>query len=253
MDAHLCTVIGADRRAAFTSFLETYHVGHDLVKWDEQNDGITQYVAFVDPGVGATYAAARPGPLDWRPNSRQRTAVKTVRVVYFSTQPPEFNGELLQHVDRAHQTVVHSLAYRFADAPDYLDLMLRKSRILVGNRYEARMVEEFVGGSISDLLAEYGIELIVITAGTEPILAYRKGESEPLVYAPRPWEGETVPIGAGDSFAAGLIYALELGCDVADALAIAADCGRLAAASQLSYPDLEAVADISKGMGCAST
>ena len=61
MDAHLCTVIGADRRAAFTSFLETYHVGHDLVKWDEQNDGITQYVAFVDPGVGATYAAARLG------------------------------------------------------------------------------------------------------------------------------------------------------------------------------------------------
>jgi sugar/nucleoside kinase (ribokinase family) len=241
IDAELCTTLGEDYHSEFTEFLTKLGVRSELTKRDERNVGITEYFAFVNANNGSTVAAALTPNLDWQSTPTQLQAVKAFQIVYFSTNPPAFNLELLNQVNPESQQIVHNLGIRFAQAPQYIKPMLDKSHILIGNRHEFRILEELTGLSARSLIELGQIELVIATSGTQPIKAHVRGQSDPVVITPNPARGEVIPIGAGDSFAAGLIAALDMSHTIETALAFASKCGRLAAESYNSYPDLAAV------------
>jgi sugar/nucleoside kinase (ribokinase family) len=242
VDTHLCTVIGTDQRETFDRFLAAYGINARLVKWDDTAPGVTEYVAFASPTDGTTAAIALAPPLDWTCSKAQLAGVYEFPIVYFSTNKPAFNLQLLEHVNPDAQCVVHSLGIRFEEEPSYVEMLLRKASLLIGNRHEFSMLSAMTGAAIPELIAQGSVVRAIVTSGDQPLQIYERGGAEPALYSITGHDGRVVPIGAGDSFAAGLLCGLSEGQPLAQSIELAIRCGRLAAESPISYPDLAAVA-----------
>jgi adenosine kinase len=91
---------------------------------------------------------------------------------------------------------------------DLLD-MLAGAKALTVNDYEARMVEQKTGMSVSELAQR--VEAVVVTRGAEGAEIHTGGESI-RVPAVKP-EGLVDPTGCGDAFRAGLLHGLAEGQD----------------------------------------
>jgi sugar/nucleoside kinase (ribokinase family) len=240
--ASLCTVIGLDARAEFEPFLSANGVGTDSVKWDH-GSSTTAYVAFIDESGGGSLAVAHPARLDWTPTDAQRNAVLRGSVVYFSTNDLGFNATLLSLVDPAEQIVVHNLGVRIRTNPSYLESMLAKTTILIGNGVEiGQLTAQIAAGPNEILERTKALETIIVTRGRDDILVYRKGERRPQAFAGRKIPHPVSPVGAGDSLAAGLLVTLARDGNFEDGLALGIELGALAVQSDLSYPDLRQVA-----------
>jgi len=182
LDAELCTVVGGELREEFSSFLSSNDVGTSAVKWDASNLGVTQYVAFIGEETGTSVAVARAAALDWRSTETQRELVRRARAAYFSTNNLDFNLELLAFVP-ADVPVIHNLGVRLAGRPDYLDAMLSKSTLLIGNRVEMSNLTSLTGLTPEGVLSSSGsLESIIITAGPEAARLFGRGHHASVAY-----------------------------------------------------------------------
>jgi sugar/nucleoside kinase (ribokinase family) len=246
LESELCTVVGHDLRDEFSEFLNSNHVDTSGVKWDVSNCGVTQYVAFIGEETGTSVAVANAPSLDWRSTASQRDLVRRARIAYFSTNNLDFNLELLDCV-ADDVPVIHNLGIRLADNPAYLDAMLGKSTLLIGNRIELSNIASATGLTPQDMLSSStSLENIIITAGREGAQLFSRGEDAPVNYPGRTVDRMRSPVGAGDSFAVGLLWSIISGKSRGEGIRLGMALGALAVASERSYPDLKEVGEITR-------
>lgn len=256
LNVELCTVIGSDLMLEFTEFLHARGVGTSAVKWDTAGTSTTQYVAFIEEGVGRSVAVAHAARLNWTPTQAQRDIAADVSTIYFSTNDPAFNLSLLSEVRAPEQVVIHNLGVRFEDHPGYLDAMLSRSTILVGNRVEMARLEQATSSRPETLLAaSKSLQAIVVTRGRQGLVAFERGEGQPIAIESSPVPQVVSPVGAGDALAAGVVAGVSAGMPVSEALSIGAELGALAVQSELSYPQLSRVSEFANKIprSCGST
>jgi adenosine kinase len=245
VDVDLCTVIGADLRREFEGFLNSRDVGTSAVKWDPSGRSTTRYVAFIGEVSGDSLAVAHAPQLDWTPTQTQRKFAAEATAVYFSTNDPGFNLSLLSCVHPREQVVVHNLGVRFENRRDYVEVMLAKATILIGNRVEtAKLSETTSMGPQEVLSSSESLEAIIVTQGRDGVLLFERGQREPKTLKTPSVAAVLSPVGAGDALAAGVVARLASGGDLGDALALGVELGALAVQSELSYPDLARVSSL---------
>ncbi len=116
-------------------------------------------------------------------------------------------------------------------SPSMLERVLNACSIAVPNRSEAEMITRILNLKIpfSRCCLSRGYELVVIKNGAAPAEVYAPGR-EKMSMKPYPVKAVDTT-GAGDSFAAGLIYALQSGLPLEECVKTALACGSLAAAA----------------------
>ena len=242
--AQLCTVVGADRQLPFTEFLSANRVGTSGVKWDTTNPGVTRYVAFVCPELGTTAAVAHRPLLDWRPLASQRSLVAGARAIYFSTNDLSFNRELLSSL-ADNVPVLHNLGVRLDEDTTYLHLMLDRCTIIIGNRLEMARLTTLSGLKPSDMFHHSrSLRYVIVTAGHEGAHVFARGTKPSVAHPAIHVDTLRSPVGAGDSFAVGVLWSVLVGADIHDGVALGMKLGALAAQSEHSYPDLQTVSEI---------
>lgn len=203
-------------------------------------------VAFIGEETGTSVAVARAPALDWHSTATQRELVRRARAAYFSTNNLDFNLELLACVP-ADVPVIHNLGVRLAGRPDYLDAMLSKSTLLIGNRVEMSNLTSLTGLTPEGVLSSSGsLESIIITAGPEGARLFGRGDHAPVAYPGVRVDRVRSPVGAGDSFAVGILWSVISGKSRTEGIRMGMVLGALAVASERSYPDLSEVAEISR-------
>jgi sugar/nucleoside kinase (ribokinase family) len=244
MNSELCTVIGHDLRVEFGDFLDSNSVGTSGVKWDAHNSGVTQYVAFIGEQTGASAAVAKAAELDWKSVESQRVLMRRAKAAYFSTNDLDFNLELLSSVSDG-LLVVHNLGVRLAGRPDYIDAMLMRSTLLVGNRLEIADLKSLTGLTPDDMLdSSPSLKNVIVTMGREGAQVFGSSGDSPIEYPPVTRNVVRSPVGAGDSFAVGVLYSMVSGKTLTDGIRLGMALGALAVESELSYPDLARVAEV---------
>jgi 2-dehydro-3-deoxygluconokinase len=87
---------------------------------------------------------------------------------------------------------------------------------------------------------------IIITAGGDGAQHFRRGDNAPVSYPTVTVERVRSPVGAGDSFAVGVLWSVISGKSRREGIRLGMTLGALAVASELSYPDLADVAEMSR-------
>jgi sugar/nucleoside kinase (ribokinase family) len=243
LTSELCTVIGADVRSPFEEFLTSHEIGTGAVKWDSTGRSTTQYVAFVGEATGEVSAVAANPSLDWHPTAQQSDAIKRAAAIYFSTNDLDFNAALLTEADPKNQIVVHNLGVRIEGRPAYVELILSKAAIVIGNEVEIERLSRVASAEPAELVADSeSVEALVVTRGARGVLVFKKGQHGADEYAGRRAASVVSPIGAGDALAAGILASLVAGRSMEEAVALGIELGALAVESELPYPDPARVA-----------
>lgn len=111
---------------------------------------------------------------------------------------------------------------------DDINTMLSMARVLTANHYEASVVEQRTGRSMTEIAA--GLDAVVVTHGGDGAVLYANGTTtkiDPVKVA------EVVdPTGCGDAHRAGLLYGLTNGWSLADACRLANVMGGIKIASR---------------------
>jgi len=129
--------------------------------------------------------------------------VRNARAAYFSTNNLDFNRELLDCV-ADNILVIHNLGIRLPSNSDYLDAMLKKSTLLVGNRIEWSTISSITGLNPQQmLLSSSSPQNILITAGRDGVQLFTRREDVPVDFPADTVQNRRSPVGAGDSFAVG--------------------------------------------------
>ncbi len=242
--SELCTVMGADCRSRFNAFLSANGVGLSGVKWDDRNAGVTQYVAFVSPSTGTTAAIAHRPALDWRTVQSQRDLVASARAVYFSTNDLSFNRDLLSCL-AGTVPVLHNLGIRLSEDIGYADLMINKSTVIIGNRVEMARFSRLTGLMPDAMFARSSsLRHVIVTAGREEVQVYSQGATAPVAYPVQRVDSIRSPVGAGDSFAVGILWAELSTLGIEGGVRLGLKLSALAVQSERSYPDLRAVSEV---------
>ena len=96
--------------------------------------------------------------------------------------------------------------------------MLAMARWVALNDYEARMLCERTGESLTDISRRRNIDGIVVTLAEQGCEVWRRGERTPVAGVSA--EALVDPTGCGDAFRAGLLYGLERGWSLERAAAL---------------------------------
>jgi sugar/nucleoside kinase (ribokinase family) len=239
MQAELCTVIGADLRGTFAEFLHANGVGSAGVKWDSANSGTTQYVGFLTEDGTSSVAIAHRPPLNWSPEAAQLTLMQNAAAVYFSTNDLSFNTALIEALP-AGTLMIHNLGVRVESHPRYLELALSKATIIIGNQVEVEYLRHVTGLSPHLMVQRGHVQAVIITGGSKGVQVVQRGVP-PQHHAALPVREARSPVGAGDSFAVGVLHALVQGRGVEAGVRAGLKLAVLAVESERSYPDLQRV------------
>jgi sugar/nucleoside kinase (ribokinase family) len=211
------------------------------VKWDDQNAGVTEYVAFVSAPEGRSAAVVKRPVLDWRATISQLELIGRARAVYFSTNELSFNAALLDAVTDG-TLVLHNLGFRLEDRPSYIHPLLTKTTILIGNRVEMKRFERASGMRSEEFFARSKVlQHVIVTAGAGHVRVFSR-YAKPQVFTPNPERDVRSPVGAGDSLAAGVLWSILFRKPMSEAVTFGMALAVLAVRSERSYPDLAAVA-----------
>lgn len=134
---------------------------------------------------------------------------------------PDSKDGMFAHAERLHAAGIPFVfdlgqAMPLFDGED-LRRMLKMASILTANDYEASVIEERMGQSITEIAA--GLRAAVITRGGEGATLYAQGEQTAI--APVPVSQIVDPTGCGDAHRAGLLYGLVNDWSLRDACCLA--------------------------------
>jgi sugar/nucleoside kinase (ribokinase family) len=172
--------------------------------------------------------------------------VRRARAAYFSTNNLDFNSQLLDCLAPGIP-VIHNLGMRFVDNPDYVSVMLNKANVIVGNCVELSNFTTLTGLRPYDMFSLSGsIETIIITDGQKGVRLFNRGEHTPINYPVLHVDQVRSPVGAGDSFAMGILWSMLSGKTPDDGIRLGMALGALAVASEESFPNLAKVKEIKR-------
>lgn len=183
----------------------------------------------------------RPGDVRFEANETQKALVGDSDVAYFSTHKRSFNTALMESIDPEKTTVIHNVSSYLSSDDEYRTAMLAKSRILICNEQEAAALAAREGvGAVTDLFNQSTIlRSIYLTRGENGSIVYgHQGSEEHFGIQ----ECEVrAPVGAGDTYAAGIIHGVARDWTVSQGVTLAARLAALSVSSHTSYPDLPRV------------
>lgn len=111
---------------------------------------------------------------------------------------------------------------------DDINTMLGMARVLTANHYEASVVEQRTGRSMSEIAA--GLDAVIVTHGGDGAVLYANGTTTTI--EPIKVDDVVDPTGCGDAHRAGLLYGLTKGWGFADACRLANVMGGIKIASR---------------------
>lgn len=169
-----------------------------------------------------------PKPIQFVVAETHRALVRSAPFIYFSTHKRSFNLELLKEI-RPGQQVVHNISTYLSTDAEYRETMLRTSTVLIGNAKEVAHLLALVDADIPRLLMVYKNLLgLIVTSGSDGSTLWQRGQTELRFPAER--VSVKTPVGAGDSFAGGLLHGLQAGQSLVEAMKL----GSLTAAESVT-------------------
>lgn len=188
----------------------------------------------------------KPGDVHFSASEVQKQEAAEAGIAYFSTHKRAFNLEVVEAIDPCKTRIVHNVSGYLASDRIYRERMLSKSAQLICNSDEAATLCDLERVREVDELftAQRTVDSIIVTKGEEGAILYDKN-SPPQQFAIRPCEVKA-PVGAGDSFAAGILFGESLGWPSIRSIPFAVELAAISVSSETSYPDPLRVAALRK-------
>jgi ribokinase len=235
----LCTVVGDRAPAHDLLFLQESGVGVEGISKASCGEGLFEVFAAIGAHEENCISFFVPKKIPFEVAPQHVRLVARADVLYFSTHKRSFNRELIKalHPD---QKVIHNLTTYMLEDAEYLDLLLSSSNVLVGNEGEVNYLLHHLGlQQAPQVMDKYRkVECLIATQGKSGAQVFTR---DGVVSVPARFARVVAPIGAGDAFAAGIVYGVCAGFSYAAGARLGVALGAESVQSRYSYPDLNRI------------
>ena len=223
----------------YLEFLQENNVDISSVAIDSNAESLFKVIVAISKEQENCISFFEPSNINFSATPSQLDTVNDSDIVYFSTHKRSFNETILSSIKNDSAKVIHNISSYFLQSKEYVSLMLDRSNILIGNELEMRaLLESTYCSSLQDLFNySPNLETIYTTQGDAGSCIYSKDSTPCFVEAQ---DSESVsPVGAGDAYAAGVIYGIANGWSNIRCAEFASKVASISVGSVTSYPDLD--------------
>ncbi len=190
----------------------------------------------------------KPANLNFIFTEEQKKVCEKGEIFYFSTHYKKFNIEILEYLKNSeieNKKIIHNISNYFFSSNEYINMMLETSNILIGNSLEMNeLIEKLNFQNTESLLKTYpNIKTVFVTHGKEGSEIYSQQQKEFVIAKDAE---STSPVGAGDSYSAGIVYGISNGWTNIECANFASELAAISVESTTSYPDLVKVKKLRK-------
>lgn len=225
----------------YLEFLQENNVDISSVAIDNNAESLFKVIVAISKEQENCISFFEPSNINFSATPSQLDTVNDSDIVYFSTHKRSFNETILSSIKNDSAKVIHNISSYFLQSKKYVSLMLDRSNILIGNELEMRVLLDSTNCSSPQDLFNYSpnLETIYATQGDAGSCIYSKDSTPCFVEAQ---DSESVsPVGAGDAYAAGVIYGIANGWSNIRCAEFASKVASISVGSATSYPDLDAL------------
>jgi hypothetical protein len=223
----------------YLELLQENNVDISSVAIDSNAESLFKVIVAISKEQENCISFFEPSNINFSATPSQLDTVNDSDIVYFSTHKRSFNETILSSIKNDSAKVIHNISSYFLQSKEYVSLMLDRSNILIGNELEMRALLESTNCSSPQDLFNYSpnLETIYATQGDAGSCIYSKDSTPHFVEAQ---DSESVsPVGAGDAYAAGVIYGIANGWSNIRCAEFASKVASISVGSVTSYPDLD--------------
>ena len=223
----------------YLELLQENNVDISSVAIDSNAESLFKVIVAISKEQENCISFFEPSNINFSATPSQLDTVNDSDIVYFSTHKRSFNETILSSIKNDSAKVIHNISSYFLQSKEYVSLMLDRSNILIGNELEMRALLESTNCSSLQDLFNYSpnLETIYTTQGDAGSCIYSKDSTPCFVEAQ---DSESVsPVGAGDAYAAGVIYGIANGWSNIRCAEFASKVASISVGSVTSYPDLD--------------
>lgn len=223
----------------YLELLQENNVDISSVAIDSNAESLFKVIVAISKEQENCISFFEPSNINFLATPSQLDTVNDSDIVYFSTHKRSFNETILSSIKNDSAKVIHNISSYFLQSKEYASLMLDRSNILIGNELEMRALLESTNCSSLQDLFNYSpnLETIYTTQGDAGSCIYSKDSTPCFVEAQ---DSESVsPVGAGDAYAAGVIYGIANGWSNIRCAEFASKVASISVGSVTSYPDLD--------------
>ena len=236
----LVTAVSNDSIARnYLEFLQENNVDVSSVAIDNSAESLFKVIVAISKEQENCISFFEPSNINFSSTPGQLDTVNNSDIVYFSTHKRSFNESMLSSIKNDSTKVIHNISSYFLQSKEYVSLMLNRSNILIGNELEtSALLKGADCSSPQDLFNYYSnLETIYATQGDAGSWIYSK-DSRPCFVEAQGSESVS-PVGAGDAYAAGVIYGIANGWSNIHCAEFASKVASISVGSATSYPDLD--------------
>ena len=223
----------------YLELLQENNVDISSVAIDSNAESLFKVIVAISKEQENCISFFEPSNINFSATPSQLDTVNDSDIVYFSTHKRSFNETILSSIKNDSAKVIHNISSYFLQSKEYVSLMLDRSNILIGNELEMRALLESTNCSSPQDLFNYSpnLETIYATQGDAGSCIYSKDSTPCFVEAQ---DSESVsPVGAGDAYAAGVIYGIANRWSNIRCAEFASKVASISVGSVTSYPDLD--------------
>lgn len=214
-------------------------VNIDGIYYDENCEEMYEVFVVITKKEENCISFFKPANLEFKVTQEQKQICYESNIFYFSTHQKKYNLELLNMIDGENNIIIHNVSSYFLNSELYLKTMIQKSNVLIGNEDEITTLKNKL--QIEDLRLLFKINpnlsAIFVTYGkVGSKIFYNNGYIE-MVAADEALANS--PVGAGDSYSAGIVYGISQNWSYSDCARFASELAAISVESHTSYPNIE--------------
>lgn len=151
---------------------------------------------------------------------------------------------MLERIDEKEKCIIHNVGNYFLSSDEYVETMLRKSKILIGNsdEFDELLIKLKLKNPKELFELNQNLNTLFVTLGKEGSQIYDHLGN--VLNIPADKAVSTSPVGAGDSYSAGIVYGVENGWTRERSARFASKIASISVESLTSYPDLEKIKNL---------
>lgn len=230
----------------YLSFMQENGVNIDGIYYDEKCNEMYEVFVAITKKEENCISFFKPANLEFKVTEKQKQLCFESDIFYFSTHQKKYNLELLNMIDEKNRIIIHNVSSYFLNSELYLKTMMQKSNVLIGNEDEINALKNKL--QIEDLRLLFKINsnlsAIFVTYGKFGSKIFYNNGCIDIVAANEAIANS--PVGAGDSYSAGIVYGISQNWSYSDCARFASELAAISVASNTSYPDIEQVKKLRK-------
>lgn len=225
----------------FIEVLNLNGVNTKFIGVDDSSSRLFQVTAVISEVQKNCISFFNPSKINFSVTDAMRSEITNADIIYFSTHNKKFNLALMRDIDKKRTHVIHNACSYFLNSAEYVKPMLNNSHTLICNENEfALLLEVTKSNSINDIWnMTADLSMIIVTQGIKGSTVYTRNHGEKF-YSTSEVEA-LAPIGAGDSYAAGIVYGMYKDWSIDVSVNFAHKLSGISVNSMTSYPDLNRV------------